>query len=189
MQNSIQVRNLNDSFMVHSQKDASLIHACGIAVSSISFSEVYRVNKLKFIVTLMAIIVVIVLLVGLSTINQPETEHLPLADAPSHVASLSVVDSSSASVDISVTSMQEPEVPPKPLHRLIVNGGYSELRELYALLELDYESIEDFLGSDDRFYPNGIQSKADIENLFVSLLGLHFPYGGGRSREHRTRYW
>lgn len=67
---------------------------------------------------------------------------------------------------------------------LRVDGGFDKLRELYALLERDDESIKEYLNSDIRYYPNGLMTREDIENLFVSLLDLYFPYLEGIEAAH-----
>jgi hypothetical protein len=86
------------------------------------------------------------------------------------------IDVSANEIPVTDDSHSEPPSGEPALPSLIVYDGYGEFWELHALLEQSDEFIEDYLKNDDRYSPNGLNTRLDIENLFVSLYDLHFPY-------------
>ena len=129
----------------------------------------------------------IVLLIGCDDANQAENVSQTVPDVPTSISIqtspteiLPIDDGMTADELVIPNTLSEGE---PALPSLIVYGGYSEFRELYDLLELDDESIEEYLNSDERYHPNGLRARVDIENLFVSILDLYFPYLEGIEAE------
>ena len=133
----------------------------------------------QLLVTLMTI-GVFVLLIGCGVSNQSETasqiipDTLPsITNQPSPAETFLVNDVPSTDNFLNSPPNEDPIGEPA-LPSLVVFGGYSEFRELHDLLDQDDKSIEEYLNSDGRYFPNGLRTRMDIENLFVSLNDLHF---------------